>query len=1328
MPSSIFNLDIHIEIKGDCMRFTKALASILAGTLLMTVIPTNAYAADYKFNSNTATGSKPQTTTPVYGTKPKDWEINQNPNDITRLPQLTYDVSPPSGELDIRVSPSTEEPTKGPVTVSVHVHQDKKFDIRYADVPTPDYKIETESETTHGDATIITKDTSVNFNGSGVMSGTSNGQLSAGGSGSTTIKPSVDFTGEFDLTPVIEAWHGSGGYWKFTYESNRSIKNFTLYDSQIPTYFTGTQKEFTEDMITLVKLPTKIINHANKYGLGSIKFTVTPKTAGSIKNNKVTATLISADTLKLVYRPVFNYETNNWWSGSPVQNHFTSWVNMPKVKDGFGSNYLSILEGEDKSLRLTNFLKGIMYKMTNGNLGFNTDKSLDYDYTYLGSDGNYHVEKRTSAAKDLWVSSSVWSGGNMGAHFDYPINVTYEGIVPGENDSSLVGQTGILTGNASGSVSGTASKDFAVYEKNEDGEWVVVGYETSYKGISSGVSGPMVTGSDVDLSGSFTGNASSNITAEYNGTLKGGHTLTGWTTQELLRYNMSSVPGTVYKKPYTIPIATQITLPDGTAVDGVDAEFTVEENGKYTVTAKDGRGNTVSTSITVTNIDKGRIDVEEYYIEKVENGEALKKQLSVRPIDEVSVVRAQVLEEPKDALADVTYGFFLRVKETLLGFNTDVIDQFGSMDLSIVNAIDSSISDSIAKQFYNVDTSLTEKIDSSLFRALKAKQDGIYVSSTLDNGYRILFFKDTKTYKEEMDKYIKIQFRSNAGDLYDTVTRLQIESTPKSYITSDSNYILSDDFRSTLIFSRNADLKLNQITTLYDSKVTGINSKIISIDSTDNRAFDQVLYTSSSFKEDVIYPMNLTFKGLGYRNYTVKTNVNSYEDKNSILDLYGDSREMGVDVVYEPIDTLINTTTLKTNKSTNSIAVSFTARVKSDSKITALLNKYGLKPTDIKYAVVNYGSKKDSGAVNITDYATEYDLLYKSNYTEGSNISLNTTTAEDIRLVVGIPGVFVDSIGLEQNTDLSIPNINDNTPTIIDINPDKPYIVNLLVEVNDYIYTLPQDFDKLKSDAKVRSVIVNGKDYIAESKDTLAKALSITSEGTYNYDATISTIYGATRTASKTAILIDSNTLIDGSRLNNDSTIVITKQGLYDLQTGTYAPYSIGNEVTENTGYSIKGIRLVNNNICIINTSSNEGQMYNASLESIGVFKLNSTALDLIEYRDRIYFAEGNTGLSYVETEKYTTNTNTKPVIDNTVSGPVYALETYSSTLIVGSDKENALRTYRLNSGVLEETDKISAEDVYGDASLKVYDLVIRNGRLEVFPDHTDFHIIIDLP
>lgn len=1283
-------------------KLIKLLSTLLATSMFVSLIPTKAFAVDYDFDSNTATDTKGNSSTYWFSDKPANWVSNSNPNTGRELPSVTYDTTAPTGTLDLRLNPSTTEATKDPITIDVDVYQNKRYEVRYSDIPTIDYQLQESKDKAIGNATITMPDKEVTYTGSGKMEGTSSGTLT--GKDANDYVPSKNLLHTQTFTLRMEAWHYSAGYWKFTYNDGEST--LTIKDADVTTYFSNTNKVFESNIYNTFWVPANIDTFMKQNGNSSITMQVTPVNLDSVNNGVVTAS-IDSGILKLQLQPIFQYSSNNWWEGSPVQNNFINYVKMPKVKTGYGRNFLSV-NGGNQSISILDKYKAHMYKTSSGVLGFDLSEMVSI---YKAIENTTYEDN----LKNVWASSSVWYGGNLGMGFEFPIKIDFYGVSTNQDKGSFQG-----TGTSS--ISATVSKDSPVYSYDTDGNLYVSDYTTSYKDMSTGYTGNIVAGGDINLGGTFSGDASTNINADYSGTLKGGNVLKGYSTNEINRYNLNAIQGKTYKVPYIIPIGTVVTLPDGTKVDGNKAEFTVTENGTYTVSVKDVGGNTATQKIIINNIDKGKIDVNQFILKESLEGDNLKKELKIVPLELNNTIRAYSLQETGNK-ENITYGFFLQVKETTLGFNTTLKDEFGTLNLNIKNSQDTSITLAKAIDFYNTQT-LSEKLNSSTLKTLNSKADGIYISSETIDGYKTIFFKTTQATSEPIDKSIKLQFTTKAGNTYETTARLQIESNPTNYIIADNNYLISKDYLSTLHFTRETTINLKNIITLYNTRLAGVDATIISnLNSNNKTMIDQQLSTSTTFKNIVQYPMTFTTEGKAIETYTINTNATSYDDKTNIKNLYATPASNTLDLIYEPIDTLLNTTTLVTTKTGTTINVKFNPTIKQTTEIKNLLTKYNIKESDFKVAIVNYGTKKDKGVVNRSDYASENEIL-KNAQSIGIAVDKTTTTDEDIKLLFGIPGIFVDTVDLEKNLSIVLPNINDNTPVIIDLT--TPFIVNVAVDFNNHSYNLPGDFDKLKQAKKIRSITVNGKEYINETKATLTNDLSIRTEGIYPINAKTTSIYGATRSTSKTAIIIDANIIANGSRLDNDSTVVITKQGLYDLKTNKFTKYVIPNAEIEDRGYSIKGIRLINGNIVLINTNGKEVEILSQEQESKTTFNLQKGALDIVEYRDRVYFAESTNGLTYMDSTRNETNPSVKK--ESNVDGPIYSLESYSNSLLVGSNGDNALRTYKLTGTDLTKVDTMSAQSLFGDNNNIVSNIIIRNGRLEVFPDKANYHIVIDLP
>lgn len=1217
--------------------------------------------------------------------KANAWTTTPNPNTGNNLPDKVYDVSAASsGGLDLNLDYSLAD-NKESATIDINLKQSNRYEVRYADIPTLNYTLNTSQDTAIGSANAtMGSGTNFNFNGSGILSGNTNGNLNGylGGSYSagTTKLSSLSVTG------LLQAWHYSGGYWKFTYDDYDVRSNFTLTDAQIPVYFAGSYKDLGKTLTVVQSLPTDVVNYINKYGASCVD----TKAVG-LSDSYVPGTLsatISGSSVIIKYEPRFQYDTNDWWSGSTVESYFRYKVNMPKVRTGYGYNALSVLGG-DYSIAFTQKLMNVIYKAADGTAKFNTDGKIPVDALY---------DTTIMDIKDVYSESTLWGGGNMGVIFTTPIDVYFTPLVTSQG-------SGTLTGSASGTLTGSAVSSVVTGNINANTTQI----STGYSGYISAA--PSI---NANLNANFHNNVS--VDATYVGNTDKNYTFTGWSEQEITKYMLNAVPGTTYKKPYIIPVITTITLPNGSKVNGNYADYVVNSNGTYTVSATDGKGTTVSKSITIKDIGKSKIDILQYSINKTAINGSVDNTLSTVTLEKIeknNKIKAYKLNDTTQTREDSNYVFFLRIKDSLNSLTLSNSISGIQCDGVSSNQI---VTDTLADNFYNQSQTLKERLSSGYMLSISTMPEGIYTSTKSYDGYKVVMFKVPISDIDDDNCLINLKVLSTTGSCREEALDIDIDKPTNNYVVAENNYIINDSRNSTSIYTRDKNINLRNIARVYGaSKVNLISS--ISDDS------EKTLIPTETFNindnTEIVKKFTIDYNKVGLKSYIVNTEIN---DVNG-TPVLGNSN-YNIDLVYEPIDLMLNTDTLTVTPNGTGLNINFTPNNKSNTDMARLVTNYNLKQSNFKVAIVNYGDDRDTSALNAGDYPSDNAILAASSYKLGQTINLTTTTSNNIKLLYGIPGSFVDSVTLNQNLNITIPNILDNSPMIVDISSNKPYVVKLLIESNGYSYTLPNDFTKMKNEGKIRSLKINNRECINLTQSDIDSILSITSEGIYPFNIDVTNIYGTLRNVSKTANILDSNVVANGARLDNDSTVVITKDGLYDLKTNKFTVYTIPNVVSMDNGYSIKGIRLLNNNIMLIDTSSDNAEILDSDLNPLKTIRLGNKATDLVEYRDRIYLAEGTSGLYSIS------NTDTTDIIkcESTVEAPVYSLETYGSALLVGSSDDKALRTYQLSSNKLNLVDSMSSSDIYGQSGLSVSNITIKNNRLEVYPDKTNYHIIIDLP
>lgn len=235
---------------------------------------------------------------------------------------------------------------------------------------------------------------------------------------STSMK---DHIGSVNQTESFWSWHYSGGYWRFNYTNidNGGNKTITVYDKDIPTYFPGTSKVHTDNIIVEYSLPSSIRNFVNVYGLDKLGIKFNIGQSGSISNDVIYYSFSSDfSKIKISFRPVFLYDTNNWWRGSNAWNSMTTKgkVPVPRVRNGYGTNYLSVFGG-GTSIAMTQAARDTAYKDNgSGRMYFNSDSMV----THMSNSGPVPINLR-----NVWAESTVWGGGNHGVYWDFPVKIDF---------------------------------------------------------------------------------------------------------------------------------------------------------------------------------------------------------------------------------------------------------------------------------------------------------------------------------------------------------------------------------------------------------------------------------------------------------------------------------------------------------------------------------------------------------------------------------------------------------------------------------------------------------------------------------------------------------------------------------------------------------------------------------------------------------------------------------------------------------------------------------------------------------------------------------------
>lgn len=887
-------------------------------------------------------------------------------------------------------------------------------------------------------------------------------------------------------------------------------------------------------------------------------------------------------------------------------------------------------------------------------------------------------------------------------------------------NATLVGNgtgSGEIAGSVSGQVSGTASG--SVSGSYSSGGW--------YGGGSGSVSGT--------VQGQVGGNVAGSINVALGGTLTGvisGYgDVTGTSSVNMPTYTLKKNMDAEYNVPYVIPVNTQIITPDG-AVNGNMAKFTAKENGTYNFTVKDTLGNVKTQSITIDNIDKGDLDIKQYYIEKTKDSNGvMTKKLVETSIDKFSNVRAYVLNS-NEASTTETFGFFIKVKDTSSDLNYSLLTDSGGIGLPVKSQV-VSVS---ATEFYTKEASQR----AVAFTSLAALADGIYVQPGVDAGYKIMFIKATQPKSLNSIRTMSLSIENNAGTKINKAFRVEIEDIAKSYITAPSNYTITKDKKTTVVFTRDSKVVLNNMTDVYDTEMysSSINLK----DKSQNNIvrFEPRVSISNSFKDVGIRTFELMIdKNKQVSSYDVGLVISDQESKATSKVLHDNNYSSKLYVINKPIDAMLDLSTLKQTVSGDNIAINYTAKLKTSGDYMDELNKiytsYGVDITKLKINLVDYSNSSSSGLLKFDDLKKLEDaLLDNTAKSMNQTLNANVRTSSDIRLVFGIPGVFVDVAPLSSDLVVNLYNVDETQPYITDITEENPFIINANIDSNGFKYTLPRDIARLKEDKQIQSLKLqidsNVFDITNLSEEEAIKAFNIVDEGVYNVKLEVVNIYGIKRTDTKVLKILKTDTIKNSLRLKNDPSILLTKEGIYDIHSKKFNEFKLTNIVDSENGLTLMGIRLTNNNIVIVNSKDNKGEIFTSSLDSLGTFNLASTALDIIEYGTDVLIANGINGVSILNGEKPESNIGKTLPVDSTIKAPVYCLERLNSMLIIGSENAEALRVY-VNSanGGFDLKEKLSAAELYEDgSSTQVKGITVRNNKLEVYPGFGDHHVIIELP
>ena len=301
---------------------------------------------------------------------------------------------------------------------------------------------------------------------------------------STTMK---DHIGSVNQTATFWSWHSSGGYWKFYYPNvdkggNQSI---TVYDKDVTTYFPGTSKLADDNIIVEYDLPSSIRNFINVYGLDKLGIKFEIGQSGSI-NNDVIYYLFNSDftKIKISFRPIFLYDTNNWWQGSNAWNSMTTKgkVPVPRIRNGYGTNYLSVFGG-GSSIKMTQAARDSAWKDGGTSRMYFSSNS---EVTHMSDNGPVPIN-----LLNVWSESTVWDGGNHGVYWDFPVKIDFFDLNVNVGQLNITGNEYYADGvywvkanddfTLTTSASATGSDDIVrvnanYYEINENGN---IGYVNS---------------------------------------------------------------------------------------------------------------------------------------------------------------------------------------------------------------------------------------------------------------------------------------------------------------------------------------------------------------------------------------------------------------------------------------------------------------------------------------------------------------------------------------------------------------------------------------------------------------------------------------------------------------------------------------------------------------------------------------------------------------------------------------------------------------------------------------------------------------------------------
>lgn len=220
----------------------------------------------------------------------------------------------------------------------------------------------------------------------------------------------------------FHSWHYSAGYWKFEYnnDSMGGLQSIRVNDADVKTYFPGNSKVATDDISVTYGVPSQVQSFINIYGVENLGLSFNVGQNGSINNDIISYEFINNNSqIRITFRPVFLYDTNSWWEGTNAWNSMSTKgkVPVPKVKDGYGTNFLSVFN-DGRSMEVTQLARDTAWKDTSPDQWMYFSGNGD---TVIWEGYNRYVKILAQCA----ANSTVWSGGSHGVYWYFPVNVYY---------------------------------------------------------------------------------------------------------------------------------------------------------------------------------------------------------------------------------------------------------------------------------------------------------------------------------------------------------------------------------------------------------------------------------------------------------------------------------------------------------------------------------------------------------------------------------------------------------------------------------------------------------------------------------------------------------------------------------------------------------------------------------------------------------------------------------------------------------------------------------------------------------------------------------------